>query len=117
MKKPWGAEKILVQNPYYVIKRLEIKAGHRLSLQYHKKKIETIFVQEGVAGYASGPCRVVLSRSGRKIKILWPGEWLHIPAGQVHRFEATGASDVVLIECSSPQLDDLVRIEDDYNRK
>ena len=118
-RKPWGKESILVQTPHYVIKQLWIKAGHRLSLQYHKKKNETIFVQGSTLGGGySGICRVIThdKRGREKFKILNPGEWMHIPRGLVHRFEATGASDVVLIECSSPQLSDLVRIEDDYGR-
>jgi len=109
-EKPWGYE-VIWANPEsktYIGKILSIKPHHRLSLQYHEKKEETIYVMSGVL-------------------ILWEGDdntdYLHLPPGtvyhvkpnQIHRFGA-GASSVMLMEVSTNYLNDVVRIEDDYKR-
>lgn len=102
--KPWGYEELLVQGPY-VLKRLHIRADRRLSLQFHERKIETLMVTNGTA-------EITLDGVARRYG---PGEVVHIPAGVVHRIAAV-EGDVDLFEASTPELDDLVRLEDDYGR-
>ena len=102
--KPWGYGELLVHGPY-VLKRLHIRAGRRLSLQFHERKIETLMVADGTA-------EMTLDRA---VCRYGPGEVVHIPAGVVHRIAAV-EGDVDLFEASTPELDDLVRLEDDYGR-
>jgi quercetin dioxygenase-like cupin family protein len=110
-KKPWGQEYLWAKTPHYAAKLLFIKGGHRLSLQYHRQKIETVLVLEGT----------LLAEIGRKNKELVPGEYLHIPAGVLHRFAASSSGPLmwgcVLAEVSTNKLGDIVRLEDDYGRK
>ena len=111
--KPWGHEHIWAKAEKYVGKLLYIKEGQRLSLQYHRKKEETIYVLEGIL-------ELVLdegSRRDRQSIILQSGDTFHIKPLTVHRFAATQGTDVKLMEVSTPELDDIVRIEDDYSRK
>lgn len=103
--KAWGFEEIWAKTDRYVGKMLHIKAGHRLSLQYHEVKDETILVLRG---------RIILHHNGTE-QILEEGETAHIKAGNQHRFCAID-ENVVLLEVSTPELDDVIRIEDDYNR-
>ena len=107
--KPWGKEEIWAETPKYVGKYLYIGAGHRLSRQYHEKKEETIRVLSGDLLLELG--------SGENITqmTLNPGEIYHVTPGTVHRFCAV-SNDVVLVEVSTPELDDVVRIQDDYTR-
>ena len=112
IKKPWGHEEIWAQTNEYIGKSLHIDEGHRLSLQYHNKKEETVRVLSGVLEivYSS-------SRDGKlKSVILETGDYFHIYPLMVHRFCATQGTDVDLIEVSTNYLDDVERIEDDYNR-
>ena len=102
--KPWGYEELLVHGPY-VLKRLHIRADQRLSLQFHERKIETLIVANGTAEMTLDGA---VGRYGR-------GEVVHIPAGVVHRIAAR-EDDVELFEASTPELDDLVRLDDDYGR-
>ena len=108
--KPWGHELIWVQTDRYVGKVLVIEAGKRLSLQLHERKDEAIRV-------ISGRLRLHLGRpdGGLTIVDLGPGESRRIPVGMVHRFEAIERCE--LIEVSTPELDDVVRLEDDYGRQ
>lgn len=110
VEKPWGHELIWTETESYVGKVIVIKAGERLSLQYHRVKDESIFVLSG---------SMVLhleSDSGDLEPIsLAPGQHHRIPTGRQHRFEAV--EDTEIIEVSTPELDDVVRIEDDYGRK
>ena len=111
--KPWGYEHIWAKTNKYVGKLLYIKEEERLSLQYHRKKEETIYVLEGTL-------ELVLeegSRRERESLILQPGDVYHIKPLTVHRFAATQGTDVKLMEVSTTELDDVVRIEDDYSRK
>ena len=107
--KPWGGELIWAETKDYVGKFLLIKENHRLSRQYHKVKEETIMVQAGILLLEIG--------SGEEIKSLSlnAGQSFHIKPGVVHRFCAP-YGDVELVEVSTPHLDDVVRIEDDYSR-
>ena len=107
--KPWGHELRFVATERYAGKVLFIRAGHQLSLQYHRSKDEAFFVQ-------SGDLDLVLGRgSEQRVERLRPGEARHLRPGTVHRFRA--ATDCVLFEVSTPELDDVVRLEDDFGRE
>ncbi len=108
--KPWGHEEIWAESGRYVGKLLSIRKGHRLSLQLHREKDETIRVSRG-------RLRLTLEADSGElvVSLLGPGESRHIPPGRKHRFEAI--EDCELIEVSTPELDDVVRIEDDYGRE
>lgn len=107
VKKPWGTEKLIVKTDRYAMKEIIIEAGHRLSLQYHNQKEETVYVLEGKLWISDG----------NKTYILKVGEYFHVPPKQVHRFASMNDQRCVLLECSTPELDDVVRLADDYNRK
>jgi len=102
--KVWGWEEIIIKTPFYVMKYLCISAGKRLSLQYHREKTETLLLLCGKVFYILGDDKGYLNK---KLP-------LHIPAGIIHRLEAKRFS--IVLEVSTPQLDDVVRIEDDYGR-
>jgi len=110
VEKPWGHELVWAHTDRYVGKLLVIEAGHRLSLQKHLKKDESIFV-------VRGKLRLVLEDEAGKLQEieLGPGEHRRIPTGRIHRFVALERVEVM--EVSTPELDDVVRIEDDYGRK
>lgn len=109
IEKPWGYELIWAKTGDYVGKILHINKGHKLSLQYHVKKVETIFVQSGKMNF------VFENDKGEMIEILLsPGEAHHIPTGRKHRMIAVEDCDV--FEVSTPQLEDVVRLEDGYGR-
>jgi len=105
VEKPWGEEVIWASTDKYVGKRLMINKGHRMSLQYHSVKEETIHVVQGELHL----------QIGEESKILKPGESFHIEPKVVHRMGAVD-SDVHVMEVSTPELDDITRIEDDYDR-
>jgi len=112
IEKPWGHEEIWAQTARYAGKILFIKKGHRLSRQYHRVKEETIMVQEGVLTCEEGP------RSDGESVIehtLLPGDIFHVRPGTIHRFCAD-ETDVRLIEVSTAEIQDVVRLEDDYRR-
>lgn len=110
VEKPWGHELIWAHTDRYVGKKLVIRAGRRLSLQYHERKDESVYVVQG-------KLRLVLEDDDGEIRTceLGPGEAAHIRPGRRHRFEAV--DDVELIEVSTPELDDVVRVEDDFGRE
>ena len=103
--KPWGHELWWAQAERYVGKLLVIEKGKRLSLQYHKKKHETIFTLRG---------RLKL-RLGARTRVLGPGTAVPIPPLTVHRFEAPFGR-VTLLEVSTPEVWDVVRLQDDFGR-
>ena len=105
--KPWGYELRFIRTDRYAGKVLFIKAGSQLSLQYHEKKDEAFLVQ-------SGTLELVLGREER-VEKLGPGEARHITPGTVHRFRAI--TDTLLFEVSTPELEDVVRLADDYGRQ
>lgn len=105
VKKPWGYEDWIINAQKYVGKLLVINKGHRLSKQYHRVKQETIYTLKG---------RLKLELNG-KTRILSTGKSIKIPPKCVHRFAAP-YGQVILIEVSTPQLSDIVRLEDDYGR-
>ena len=106
--KPWGREVIFAENELYAGKILHLEAGHSLSLQYHERKDETIFVLEG-------RMRLSVEIEGvMRDLTLGPGESHRIGPGVRHRMRADVPCKVV--EVSTPQLDDVVRLEDRYGR-
>jgi mannose-6-phosphate isomerase len=108
VEKPWGHELIWAHTERYVGKLLHIKQGHRLSLQYHQRKDETIHVQSGTL------LLVVDEGAGLVEKTLGVGEGYHIRPLTRHRMVAITDCDV--LEVSTPELDDVVRLEDAYGR-
>lgn len=107
--KPWGHEEIWAETARYAGKFLIIRAGEELSRQYHERKEESICVLEGTLRLELG------RRPDVEVRHLTPGESFHVTPGTVHRFCAD-AEDVRLVEVSTPELDDVVRIEDRYQR-
>ena len=107
--KPWGHEEVWAETDRYVGKLLSIRSGQRLSLQLHRRKDESIYVVRGVL-------RLTLENQRGELEQcdLAPGESRRIPVGRRHRFEAV--EDCELMEVSTPELDDVVRLEDDYGR-
>jgi mannose-6-phosphate isomerase len=108
VEKPWGHEIIYAHTERYAGKILFIRAGERLSLQYHRRKDETIYV-------LTGEMSLEIETDGeRRTHRLAAGESRHIPAGVRHRMIAE--TDCQVAEASSPELDDVVRLEDLYGR-
>jgi mannose-6-phosphate isomerase len=108
--KPWGYELHWAKTDRYVGKVLHINAGHALSLQYHNKKDETIYVQSGTMMFEIGPKGGPLEQ--REMR---PGDSVHVTPLTVHRM--TALEDCDLLEVSTPELDDVVRLEDRYGRE
>jgi len=116
IEKPWGYELIWARSSAdngYIGKLLYIRAGHRLSFQYHEEKEETIFVKSGILyleteGFVDDP------KAKESIE-LHPGKTFHISPLFTHRFMAK-EGDVEIIEVSTKQLEDVVRLQDDYGR-
>lgn len=109
VEKPWGYELIWAQTEYYVGKILHIQEGEAFSLQFHEEKDETLHLLRGRVRLLVGPGLDSLEE-----RILEEGESLRIEPGTVHRMEAL--SEVDLLEASTPELDDVVRIRDRYGR-
>jgi mannose-6-phosphate isomerase-like protein (cupin superfamily) len=108
VEKPWGHELIWARTDRYAGKILHVKAGHVLSCQYHNRKDETMHVLRGELILRTGTAERLDERPFRE------GESVHIPAGLVHQIEAVVDTDV--LEASTPELDDLVRLSDRYGR-
>ena len=109
VEKPWGHELIWAHSGRYVGKVLHVKAGHALSLQYHETKDETIHLLTGRMRFWAGPSRDQLEEV-----LLEAGDSYRIVPGTVHRMEAV--TDIDILEASTPELDDVVRLEDRYGR-
>jgi len=109
VSKPWGYEIIWAQTDRYVGKILHINAGHKLSRQYHVEKDETFLVQAGEMDLEVG--------QGVDLKVLrmQARDAFHCPPRTVHRMSAV--TDVDVVEVSTPELDDVVRLEDAYGRE
>ena len=109
--KPWGSEEIWAQTDYYVGKVLYINPHSKLSLQYHNLKTETIRIVSGrlFLHYQPTPSDDIV------VKEMVEGDVFHVPAKLIHRFEARDER-VQLVEVSTPEVWDVVRLEDDYNR-
>ncbi len=110
VSKPWGHELIWAQTDHYVGKILVIEAGRRLSLQRHEIKDESIYV-------LSGRLRLTLEDEAGAIvtEELGPGEHRRVLTGRIHRYEAAERCEI--LEVSTPELDDVIRLEDDFGRE
>ena len=110
VEKPWGNELIWALSDRICGKVITIETGRRLSLQYHERKDEAVLVLRGrLRLHLEGADGVMTQRD------LAAGESAHVPVGRRHRFEAV--ERVELVEVSTPELDDVVRIEDDFGRE
>ena len=109
IEKPWGKEEVIEINDKYMMKKLTMLKGHRCSLQLHNHKKETIYVLSGLLRIISGPDQDNLTG-----KIYTEGESITISPGVVHRME--GVEDSIYLEASTPEMDDVVRLVDDYER-
>ena len=120
VEKPWGYELHWAKTARYVGKLIHVNAGHALSLQYHNQKDETIFLWSGrmlfeiapepLAGDDAGSSAAALTR-----REMTPGEAVHVAPRTVHRM--TAITDCDIFEVSTPELQDVVRIEDRYGRQ
>lgn len=108
VEKPWGYELLWAKTDRYVGKLIHVTAGHALSLQYHRMKTETIYLHSGRLLFEIQEGDQLVRRQ------MQPGERIHVPAGTVHRM--TAIDEVDLFEVSTPELDDVVRLEDRYGR-
>lgn len=107
--KPWGWELLYALTEDYAGKIIFVKEGHRLSLQYHRKKEETMHLFSGSIVFETGD-----SPSGMKRSVIRPGQSIHLPPNTLHRIKAN--QDSVILEVSTPELDDVTRLDDDYGR-
>lgn len=105
IEKPWGYEEILENNPHYTVKKLFMEFGKQCSYQYHEKKHETVYV-------LAGNLTIITENSER---IYEPGDFIILPPLTKHRMSAK-TTDCLYLECSTSELDDVIRIEDDYGR-
>lgn len=108
--KPWGGELIWALTDRYCGKILVIETGRRLSLQRHERKDEWVHV-------LAGRLRLYLEDDAGEVVAseLGPGDGAHVPTGRIHRYEAIERCE--LIEVSTPEIDDVVRLEDDFGRE
>jgi len=109
IEKPWGKEEIVEINEKYMVKKLTMWKEHRCSLQFHNHKKETIYVLSGKLRIVSGP-----NQNNLKEKIYLAGDSITISPGTVHRME--GVEDSVYLEASTSEMNDVVRLVDDYDR-
>lgn len=107
--KPWGYEEIIENNAHYVIKLLFFKCGECCSLQYHREKHETIYVLDGILSVLYGDIESELTEI-----TLTNNEFIVIPPMKIHR--SYGVTDCLCLESSTTQLDDVVRLQDNYGR-
>ena len=109
VEKPWGHEIIWAHTPKYVGKILHIEKGHRLSRQYHQVKEETLRVLSGTMDLEVGP------DEARTVLTMKAGDTFHVKPHTIHRMIAVETTEV--LEVSTPELDDVVRLEDVYGRQ
>ncbi len=109
IEKPWGYELHWAKTENYVGKVIHVIAGQALSLQYHNRKEETLLLWSGRLNFEL--------RDGEEVRIweMGPGDRVHVPPKMVHRMTAIEDSDI--IEVSTTELDDVVRLEDRYGRE
>jgi mannose-6-phosphate isomerase-like protein (cupin superfamily) len=110
VEKPWGYELVYAATDRYLGKVLFIRAGEQLSLQFHRKKDEIIYVH-------AGRIELEVGEPGRTpdIEVVGPGRAFRFTPGTVHRWRAL--EDTFVLEVSTPELDDVVRLEDDFGRE
>lgn len=109
IEKPWGSEELIEINESYMFKKLLMKKGHRCSLQYHENKKETIYVLKGQLRILCGAAQNALEN-----KIYTAGESITISPKYIHRMEAVEDSEY--LEASTPEMEDVIRLSDDYMR-
>lgn len=109
VNKPWGREEWLALNRAYAYKRIYIRAGERTSLQYHRLKIETNYV-------VAGEVEVWLEDDAGILQKRRMAAGQHFTVQPLRRHRVVAVSDVILQEVSSPEVDDVVRLEDDHER-
>ncbi len=108
--KPWGSYEVLIVGKDYQVKRVEVRPGHRLSLQKHAKRAEKWIIVGGSGAVTLGAKQIPVER----------GSVVDIPVGEIHRIQNTGKEILTLIEVQFGAYlgeDDIVRLEDDYARK
>jgi len=110
IEKPWGYEQLLEKNDRYILKKLFMKKDAMCSLQYHNKKHETIYVLSGILGISIEKEKVPVEE-----KVLLPNDFLAIAPLTIHRM--CGIDDCLYLESSTPELYDVVRLNDLYGRK
>jgi mannose-6-phosphate isomerase-like protein (cupin superfamily) len=109
IEKPWGYELVYAATDRYCGKVIFVRAGEQLSLQFHRAKDETIYVHSGRVEFEIGD-----PGKPTDTEVIAPGRAFHLAPGTVHRLRAL--EDTVLLEVSTPELDDVVRLEDRYGR-
>ena len=109
--KPWGWELIWADTDLYVGKILFVRADQSLSLQFHREKDESWYVQSGRARLELGD----VGQAALNTEVIGEGASFHYTPGTVHR--VTALEDTTIIEVSTPHLDDVVRLEDRYGRE
>ena len=109
IEKPWGFEELVYLGEKYVFKRLFMRAGEACSLQYHRAKHETVVVSKGKLLVQTGSTVEQLEE-----RVMSAGETVVIDPGVIHRM--TALEDCVYFEASTPELDDVVRLDDRYGR-
>ena len=110
VEKPWGWELVWAHAESYAGKVLFVRAGHQLSLQFHNEKDESWYVQSGSAEIQLGDAGVAVLST----EVVRAGACFRFRPGTVHRIKAL--EDTTILEVSTPQLHDVVRLEDDYGR-
>jgi mannose-6-phosphate isomerase len=110
VEKPWGYELIWALSEIYCGKILFVRGGQALSLQYHELKDESWYVQEGRAELELA----AVGGGERQLREIVPGDCLRLRPRTLHRVRAL--EDTLILEVSTPQLEDVVRLEDDYGR-
>ena len=111
VEKPWGHELIWARTDAYVGKLLFVKAGESLSLQFHREKDESWLVHSGRAKLELGS----VGDAMLKVEVVGAGAAFRLPPGTVHRI--TAVEDATILEVSTTQLEDVVRLEDRYGRE
>jgi mannose-6-phosphate isomerase-like protein (cupin superfamily) len=120
VKKPWGREIWLELNDGYCYKRIYISKGHQTSLQYHERKKETNYIIDGDAEVwiqdPNGETRLVLNGVEYRFSLtnMGKGNFFTIVPLTIHRIKAL--TDLVLQEVSTPEVDDIIRLQDDTGR-
>ncbi|MER3408543.1 MAG: cupin [Thermoleophilia bacterium] len=108
--KPWGFELIWALSDQYCGKLLFVRAGEALSLQFHRVKDESWYVHQGRAQLELG----LAEGAACQAQEIGPGDCFRFPPGTLHRLRAL--EDTLIVEVSTPHLDDVVRVEDEYGR-
>jgi len=109
VEKPWGFFQVLAEGENYVVKKLVVRPGHKLSLQVHRLRSEHWVVVQGEAKVTVGD----------EVKLLGGGDHIYVPKGVQHRLENPGPTDLVVVEVQYGicREDDIIRLADEYGRR